>query len=267
MNTADAGQLTGIRTQEEQPVFSQAEAESLIQQREFETLSALADIQAVSDERFNNIRERITVEGGNAEEGKEEQSGGGQVNINTADRGELQSLDGIDEGIAERIVNHRDTQGTFQNVDALKEVKLLTQEEFVNIVDKLTVKDGETLSGLININTASPETLALLAGMDETKAQAIVARREEPPADSQQAQDLAEQGIQGNPFTDIAQLMELQEIDFGTFREMVDWVTYRSHGYRIEASGIDMNNKVIATCVGILDRSRDPVAVQYWRQD
>ncbi len=270
VNTADAGQLTGIRTKEEQPVFSQAEAESLIQQREFETLSALADIQAVSDERFNNIRERITVEGGqggNAEEGKEEQSGGGQVNINTADRGELQSLDGIDEGIAERIVNHRDTQGTFQNVDALKEVKLLTQEEFVNIVDKLTVKDGETLSGLININTASQETLALLPGMDDTKAQAIVARREEPPADSQQAQDLAEQGIQGNPFTDIAQLMELQEIDFGTFREMVDWVTYRSHGYRIEASGIDMNNKVIATCVGILDRSRDPVTVQYWRQD
>ena len=267
VNTADAGQLTGIRTQEEQPVFSQDEAESLIQQREFETLSALADIQAVSDERFNNIRERITVEGGNTEEGKEEESGGGQVNINTADRGELQSLDGIDEGIAERIVNHRDTQGTFQNVDALKEVKLLTQEEFVNIVDKLTVKDGETLSGLINLNTASPETLALLPGMDDTKAQAIVARREESPADSQQAQDLAEQGIQGNPFTDIAQLMELQEIDFGTFREMVDWVTYRSHGYRIEASGIDMNNKVIATCVGILDRSRDPVAVQYWRQD
>ena len=270
VNTADAGQLTGIRTKEEQPVFSQAEAESLIQQREFETLSALADIQAVSDERFNNIRERITVEGGqggNTEEEKEEQPGGGQVNINTADREELQSLDGIDEGIAERIVNHRDTQGTFQNVDALKEVKLLTEEEFVNIVDKLTVKDGETLSGLININTAPPETLELLPGMDEAKVQAIVARREEPPADSQQAQDLAEQGIQGNPFTNIAQLMELQEIDFGTFREMVDLVTYRSHGYRIEASGIDMNNKVIATCVGILDRSRDPVAVQYWRQD
>ena len=270
VNTADAGQLTGIRTKEEQPFFSQAEAESLIQQREFETLSALADIQAVSDERFNNIRERITVEGGgpgNAEEGKEEQPGGGQVNINTADRGELQSLEGIDEGIAERIVNHRNTQGTFQNIDALKEVKLLTEEEFVNIIDKVTVKDEEMRSGLININTAPPETLALLPGMDETKGQAIVARREEPPTDSQQAQDLAEQGIQGNPFTSISQLMELQDIDFGTFREVVDSVTYRSHGYRIEASGIDINNKIIATCVGIIDRSRDPVAVQYWRQD
>ena len=176
-------------------------------------------------------------------------------------------MDGIDEGIAERIVNHRDTQGTFQNVDALKEVKMLTQEEFVNITDKVTLTDEETLSGLININTAPPETLALLPGMDETRAQAIVARREEPPTDSQQAQDLAEQGIQGNPFTSTAQLMELQEIDFGTFREIVDSVTYRSHGYRIEASGIDMNNKVIATCVGIIDRSRDPVAVRYWRQD
>ncbi len=275
VNTADAGQLTGVRMKNEQQIFSQAEAESLIQQREFEQIAELVDVQAVSDELFNNIRDRITTEGGeggnqeeeNAAEEKEEQPGSEQVNINTADVEELQSLDGIDEGIAERIVNHRDTQGTFQNVDAIKEVKLLTQEEFVNIVDKVTLKDDETLSGLINVNTASPETMALLPGMDAEKAQAITARREETPSDSQQAQDLAEQGIEGNPFTAISQLMEVQEIDFETFREVVDWVTYRSHAYRIEASGTDLNNKVVATCVGIIDRSRDSVTVQYWRQD
>lgn len=270
VNTADAGQLTGIQIKNEQQIFSQAEAESLIQQREFDRIAELVDVQAVSDELFNNIRGQITTEGGGNQEGdeeKEEPGGGGQVNINTADVGELQSLDGIDEGIAQRIVNHRDTQGNFQNVDALKEVKLLTQEEFVNLVDKVTLKDDETLSGLININTAPPETMALLPGMDRDKAQAIVARREETPTDNQQAQSLAEQGIKGNPFTSIAQLMELQEIDFETFREVVDSVTYRSHAYRIEASGIDLNNKVVATCVGIIDRSRDPVTVQYWRQN
>ena len=62
------------------------------------------------------------------------------VNINTADAGELQSLDGIDEGIAERIIDHRNSQGNFQNVDQLKEVKLITDEEFRSIVDKITTK-------------------------------------------------------------------------------------------------------------------------------
>ena len=48
INTADAEQLTQIETQSGQgggqPVFSQAEAESLIQQREFDRFSALIDV-------------------------------------------------------------------------------------------------------------------------------------------------------------------------------------------------------------------------------
>ena len=157
LNTADEGQLTQIETQSGQgggqPVFSQAEAQSLIQQREFDGFAALLDVQAVSDEIFNNIQNEITTEdsSGNQENqenqenqddeernGPQFQGGGpqqqgqgddGQVNINTADVETLQSLQGIDEGIAQRIVNHRDSQGFFQNIDAIKDVKMLTQQE------------------------------------------------------------------------------------------------------------------------------------------
>ena len=280
VNTADAGELTQIETQQNQPVFSQAEAESLIQQREFDSFSALIDVQAVSDELFNNIRDQITTEdsGGNQnneqsdgsqeeDPPRQENSDDGRININTADVENLESLDGIDQGIAERIVNHRDSQGIFQNIDAIKDVTLLTQQEFIGIVDKITLKDGETRSGLININTAPAEILVLLPGMDSQKAQAIVTRREQDPPDDSPIHNYTEEEIKGNPFTSISQLSEMEEIDFETFREVVDWVTYRSHGYRIEANGVDATGKVVSTCIGIIDRTGDQVIVQYWRQD
>ena len=283
VNTAEADALTKINTQQNQPVFSQAEAESLIQQREFDKFSSLLDVQAVSDELFNNIQDQLTTEdaGGGEEEtndpqgnrqqgqGQASQSQGenGQVNINTADVETLQSLEGIDEGIAERIIDHRETEGLFQNIDAIKEVKMLTQQEFIGIVDKITIKEGETRQGLININTAPPEVLALLPGMDSERALAIVERREEDAPDTSQAQSFTEEEIQGNPFTRISELSQTEGIDFETFREVVDWVTYRSHGYRIEANGVDAANKVISTCVGVIDRTGEQIIVQYWLQD
>ena len=273
VNTADADQLTQIETQPGQgggqPVFSQAEAESLIQQREFDRFSVLIDVQAVSDELFNNIRDQITTEDSNENEERNgpQQGEDGQININTADVEALESLDGIDQGIAERIVDHRDAQGFFQNIDAIKDVTMLTQQEFIGIVDKITLKDGETRTGLININTAPAEILALLPGMDPEKARAIVTRREEDPPDDSPVLSFTEEEIAGNPFTNISQLSEMEEIDFETFREIVDWVTYRSHGYRIEANGVDATGSVVSTCIGIIDRTGEQVTVQYWRQD
>ena len=290
INTADADELTKVSTQQNQPVFTQAEAESLIQQREFDRFAALMDVQAVSDELFNNIRDELTTEDGNQQSAASNQQQGetspetslltetgnrqpaandeaGKVNINTADVETLESLEGIDQGIAERIVSHREGQGLFQNIDAIKEVRMLTQQEFISIVDKITLKDGETRQGLININTAPPEILALLPGMDPQRAQAIVERREQDASDASQFQGLTEEEIKGNPFTNISQLSQVEGIDFGTFREVVDWVTYRSHGYRIEASGVDVAGKVVSTCVGIIDRTGDEIIVQYWQQN
>ncbi len=267
VNTAESSQLTQIQGNNG-PVFTPDEAESFIQQREFDQIAALVDIQAVSDELFNSVRARLTTQGNEEQDNqeKEQQAENGQININTADIETLQSLEGIDEGIAQRIVAHRNSQGNFQNIDALKEVKMLTQDEFVSIADKVTIKDEETLSGLININTAPPETLALLPGMDGEKAQAIVARREEEVPNTPEIQNLTAEEIKGNPFTAISQLLEIEEIDFETFRNIVDWVTYRSHAFRIESAGVDANNRVIARCIGIINRTGETVAIPYWRQ-
>lgn len=281
INSANVNQIRQIQSNNNQNVFSQGEANAIIQSRDHSGLSALLDVQVVSDNVFNNIRDQISVvdtvsssdggfsgnsddEFGGGRNNNSEDSGDSKTNINTANSQELQELDGIDGGIADRIIAHRNSQGNFQNIDAIKQVKLMSVRELASIADKVTTKDGNTVNGLININTAPVEIMQLLPGMDQAKAQAIVTRREEENPD---AQNQSEDAIKGNPFSDIGQLLDIEEIDDQTFREVVDWVTYRSHGYRIVASGVDASGKVIATCVGIVVRDGNQLTIPYWRQD
>ncbi|RKU27844.1 hypothetical protein C6497_10535 [Candidatus Poribacteria bacterium] len=268
INTANAQQIQGIQGNNNQSVFTQAEANAIIQARDFDGISGLLDVPAVSDNVFNNIRDRLTVQNnnnnnnnnGNNNNGN---SGDDRVNINTADAEELEELQGIDNGIAERIVSHRDSQGNFANINAITNVRVTTIQEFSSIVDKITTTDDSTISGLININTAPIEILALLPGMDHQKAQAIITRREENPEE----QSDAENPVRGNPFTNLADLLDIEEIDNQTFREVINWITYRSHGYRIQSSGIDASGKITATCEGIVVRTENQLQVPYWRID
>ena len=259
INNADGQQITQIQGNNNQPVFSQGEKDALVEQREFDSIGDLIDATAVTEQVFNNIRERISVESNDEEED--------MVNINTADAGRLQTLDGIDEGIANRIIDHRNSQGNFQNVDQLKEVKLITEEEFSSIVDRITTKDEATVSGSININTAPQEILQLLPGMDTDKAGAIITRRESQPEDRQKAEVLEEAGVEGNPFEGISQLLEVEGIDMNTFRQIAELVTYRSHGFLIETEGVDNLGKTVASCVGALDRTGEQIVTKYWRQN
>lgn len=256
IKTANAQQLTQLRGNNNQAIFTQEEAQSLTQQRDsINQIGDLLNVQAVSNQTFDNIRNRLSVDSSNESEDT--------VNINEADTDQLESLDGIDQGIAQRIIDHRSNQ-QFANIDQLKDVRLISTEDFKSIADRITMTDEATVAGLININTAPQEILQLLPGMDEQKAQAIISRRESTPENPQQ--NAAGEALQGNPFTNIGQLLDVQGIDRETFRQMAGLVTYRSHSFMIEASGVDPRGKVIATCVGVIDRTGDQVTVKYWRQ-
>ena len=138
-------------------------------------------------------------------------------------------------------------------------------QEFAGIVDKITIKDGQTVEGLVNINTAPIQILQLLPGMDQSKARAIKTRREEESGNTQN--NNTEDSVSGNPFSNISQLLQLDEIDNQTFRQVVDYVTYRTRGYRIESNGVDATGKTLAKCVGIVIREENQLDVPYWRQD
>ena len=261
INSADQQQLTQLTGNNNQEVFTEDEAQALIQGRDYDTIGNLLDAQAVSDETFDNIRDDISVDSN--DENDDER----MVNINTGNEEDLTSLDGIDQDIAERIIDHRNQNGEFEDVDEIKEVKLLTTNDFRTIVDKISTSDEETLSGLININTAPLEVLQLLPGLDENKAQAIITYRESQPEDGQPIQTDEQTEIQGNPFKNIADVLNVEGIDTDSFKEIAGRITYRSYGSMIKSSGIDSRGRTIALCVGVIDRTGDQVQIKYWKQE
>jgi competence protein ComEA len=63
-----------------------------------------------------------------------------KVNINTAEVWLLESLPGIGETLAQRIVDYRIVNGYFQNIDDLKQVDGIGASVFEKIKDKIAVR-------------------------------------------------------------------------------------------------------------------------------
>jgi competence protein ComEA len=64
---------------------------------------------------------------------------GGQVNLNTATLAELQTLPGIGEVLAQRILDYRTAHGQFQSVNELRQVDGIGDAKFDKLKDKVTV--------------------------------------------------------------------------------------------------------------------------------
>ncbi|MDE0042826.1 MAG: helix-hairpin-helix domain-containing protein [Candidatus Poribacteria bacterium] len=64
VNSAESQQLVQLRGNNNQPVFSQGEADSLIQQRDsIEGIGDVLNLKAISEQTFNGIRDRISTDG------------------------------------------------------------------------------------------------------------------------------------------------------------------------------------------------------------
>ncbi|KRN94049.1 DNA uptake protein related DNA-binding protein [Pediococcus stilesii] len=74
-----------------------------------------------------------------------EQNGSGSskstklVNINSATKEELQSLNGVGEKKADQIINFREEQGEFKTIEDLKKVQGIGQKIFEGLQDSITV--------------------------------------------------------------------------------------------------------------------------------
>lgn len=65
---------------------------------------------------------------------------GQKVNINTASAGELETLPGIGPTLAQRIVDYRQSAGSFQRPEDIKKVKGIGDGIFAQIKDLITVE-------------------------------------------------------------------------------------------------------------------------------
>ena len=65
---------------------------------------------------------------------------GGKVNINTATAEKLDTLPGVGPSIAQRIIDYRTTNGPFQSIEDIKNVKGIGDATFEKLKDKITVQ-------------------------------------------------------------------------------------------------------------------------------
>lgn len=68
-----------------------------------------------------------------------EKPAGDKVNINTASKSELDTLPGIGPSLAQKIIDYRETNGTFHDISDLKRVSGITEKRFNKIKDKITI--------------------------------------------------------------------------------------------------------------------------------
>ena len=61
------------------------------------------------------------------------------MNINTADEKALDTLPGIGPAMARRILDYRQTNGSFQSIEELKKVKGIGEAKFAKLKDKVSL--------------------------------------------------------------------------------------------------------------------------------
>lgn len=98
----------------------------------------------------------------------------GVLNIDTASENDFAMLPGIGKITAHRIIKFRDENGGFKNLQELTRVEGVSQKLFNSIKDHLTIAGKSDLKILIDINSASKETLLTLPRVSKKKAEAII---------------------------------------------------------------------------------------------
>ena len=258
ITSADATTLRDNLTNSDgEELLSQNEADALVSYRDdndLESIGDLFDAPAITQETLDNVRDELSTDG-------EDDT----TNINSASADDLANVNGLDQGTANAIVRYRDENGNYNSVDDIRNAPIFTRSEIRQIADKITVTDDDTLTGVLNLNTAGADALALLPNMNNQKAQAIVNRRQSQASSEQQAPGAQQQTASSNPFRSIGDLLNIDSIDEETFKQIANFVTYRTQAFQLAASGADPAGAEAASVTAIIDRSGEEISVRFWR--
>ena len=73
-------------------------------------------------------------------EGEDADADGEKVNINTASKRVLMTLDGIGEKMSERIIEYREKNGKFETIEDIMKISGIGYDTFLKLKDYITVE-------------------------------------------------------------------------------------------------------------------------------
>lgn len=190
-----------------------------------------------------------------------------RVNIQTADESTLATLQGITPPMARAIVSYRN-QHRFQSIVDLLDVtppanqrggldgngapggQVISQNLFMELADKITVDNNPSLTGAININTASLTVLMCLPGMTRELAQGIIRYRQSD-------------GF----FANIGELLKVSNMTADLLKGLAPLLTTRSETYRLLSEGRIKSSGVRQRVQAIIHVGLTDQKVLAWRED
>lgn len=92
---------------------------------------------ALKDAQTGSSSEESSVKGATTQ--KDEQSTSAKINLNTATLQQLDTLEGIGQVYAQRIIDYRETNGGFKTIEEVKNIKGIGDKTFQKIADRLSV--------------------------------------------------------------------------------------------------------------------------------
>ncbi|MCP4454543.1 MAG: hypothetical protein GY809_24055 [Planctomycetes bacterium] len=193
-----------------------------------------------------------------------------RLNVNSAQVGELEQDLMLSPGQAQWIVDNRgdgfDSLADLITSDSPQEptestgnrAQPLDIQTYQEIVDRITIVEGNNKPARVNINTAPEEVIvALLEGREDGDAKkaamSIVNYR---------------QGLLGG-MEGVGELLDIEGVSREQFNKIVDWVTVRSNVFTVYSRAMSVQTAISgATMVteAVLDRTESPCRIAYWYQ-
>ena len=194
-------------------------------------------------------------------------AGEDRVNIQTADQSTLTTVRGITPQIARAMVAYRG-QHRFQSIADILDVtppqsragsagasdqtgnQVVSENLFMDIADNLTTENGQSLPGVINVNTAGLDVLMCLPGASRELAQSIISHRQS-----------------GGYFANVGELLKLSEMTRDIFKQVAPLLTTRSETYRILSEGRINSSGARQRIQAIVHVGLSSQQILSWRED